>query len=216
MGFVATQNLHEGSSTETAYRWDVEKDSPLGFTLELTTIHREFFPVEIRIGVLKDSVKHGLFQTRTGKKFATDDIFVLPEQIDFDTKNLELRVFDKEGNELGNFSTATGLNTLPKNFPYSFKLVSYKDPTLKRIWVDLKIHRDGKRITQGASEVNHPFKWNDLNFYLTKVDLDQYGYPYAGLQIVKDPSVPVVFTGFGIICLGLACCLFSKHMKKNG
>ncbi|WP_204318321.1 hypothetical protein, partial [Serratia marcescens] len=45
-GHVATVNVYEGASVDQAYRWDLERDAPLGADLTVTRINREFDPLE--------------------------------------------------------------------------------------------------------------------------------------------------------------------------
>ena len=67
--FVATINLYEGSTIDTVFRWDVHKDVPLGFGLHVSRINMDFYPVDIKVGVLKNGRKADLFVVRTGGFF---------------------------------------------------------------------------------------------------------------------------------------------------
>jgi cytochrome c biogenesis protein ResB len=60
------------------------------------------------------------------------------------------------------------------------------------------LHFDGRETTV---EVNRPFSYKGYSFY-------QSGYnpndlTYTSLQVVKDPGIPVVYTGFGLMIVGL-------------
>ena len=210
-GFVATVNIHEGSTTETAYRWDRESDSPLGFSLEVKEIHTNYYPFGVKVGVLKNGEKSGLFPLKTDQSFTLDRFRVMVSSLDFSASSLNLFVFEDD-RLLGAYSTG-GASDLPADFPYDFKLVAFQDPVLKRVWTDISILRNNTVVAEGTAEVNHPFKWEGLRFYNTQIDNDDTGAPYAGIQIVKDPGIPYIYAGFIIICLGAVFQLGRLSMK---
>jgi len=53
-GFVATINSYEGDAITSAFRWDRQEETPLGFTLLVKKIHRDYYPVPVRVGVILD------------------------------------------------------------------------------------------------------------------------------------------------------------------
>ena len=103
---------------------------------------------------------------------------------------------------------------LPPSFPLDFKLVAFKNPYLKRLWVDLLLSNKTKTLAEGTSEVNNPFRWNGLYFYNTQVDHDAAGRSFAGIQIVNDPGRPYVFLGFAITSVGAVMCFFRRFVKR--
>jgi len=216
MGYVATINLHINTSTTTAFRWDKNKDLPLGFDMLVEEVGREWYPIDVKIGVLKNGVKSELHETRTGETITIDGYLIRVISLDPETKELLLAVLDSSGKLLGEYSTTKGPLDVPETFQLSFKLVAYKDPILKRIWTTLKLSRGNKTLIAGRSEVNAPLVWNeeDLRFYLTKVGIDDFGNSYAGIQIVKDPSPPFVYSGFSITLIGVAW-YFTNLIRKS-
>ena len=207
-GYVATVNIYEGSSTDQVYRWDLEKDMPLGVSLAIKKIHREYYPIPLKIGVLRGADKLALSIVNTGQSFPLADLSVRIDQFDKYQKKATLTVF-RQGTVIGHTDTE-GLGNLPQGFPYRFKLVAFQDPKLKRIAVDMELLRDGHSIAAGSSEVNHPFTWEGLSFFCTRLDRDKQGLPYAGMQIVRDPGTPWVFTGMFILCLGAFGALYRR------
>lgn len=199
-GFVATVNLYEGTTVEQAYRWDLERDEPLGFGMTVRKINREFYPVPVKVGILKGSDKVGLQIVKTGDSFDLGTYRVKVDRFEPAKQNLML-VVSEAGNVIGTADTE-GATTLPATFPYQFKLVAFQNPRLKRLWVDIRLNDGPQTLAEGTSEVNAPLHWNELSFFNTQVSTDPAGQLFAGIQIVKDPGRPVVFAGMLITSIG--------------
>lgn len=205
-GFVATLNVYEGDTVDTAYNWNIEQDVSLGFDLLVDAINMDFYPVGVKIGVLKNGQKADLFESRTEDFFVFEKYRIQILRLDPFAKIAYLSVESLTGEAIGTMSTE-GERDLSSEVPLDFKLVAFQDPQVKRMWVNLELQQNGKIIKSGTSEVNHPFKWQGINFFLTQVAADDMNRPYAGIQISKDPGVPYVYAGFAILCLGLLLAL---------
>lgn len=212
-GFVATANITEGTSSDMVYRPDLGKDVPLGMNLSVEKMNTEYYPVPVRVGVLKGNEKHGLFELKTGESFKLGDIRVKADGIEFSGENLKLSIFD--GNQLIGHADTSGNNDLPQQFPYSFVLVAFRDPAIKREWVDLKLDKGNETVAVGHSEVNTPLKWNDLRFYYIGMDRDKYGFALVGIQIVRDPGRPYIYFGFCVMGLGAIWYLVKKIYRPK-
>jgi hypothetical protein len=199
-GFVATVNIYEGTFSDKVFRWDLKKDVSLGVDIIIEKLHEEYYPVLVKVGVLKDGEKSELIILETGEDFELDKYNVRVDSIDIYKKKLDLSVYGK-GEYIGAADTY-GRSDLPPDFPYEFKLVAYVDPVIKKTRVDMKLARDDQIVAEGSAEVNSPFKWEGLNFYHTATNTDKAGNPFIGLQITNDPGLPYVYTGFGIIAIG--------------
>jgi len=214
LGYISTINIYESSSTDIAFRWNVEKDVPLGFNLAVNGIHRSYYPINLKVGVLKEDKKHDLFIIKTGESFELGNYRVTADSLELTSNDLTLQVYGPEGRRIGTYNTGGG-NSLPEDFPYAFKLVAFQDPMLKRVWTDISILQDNKVIANGVAEVNHPFIWNGLRFYNTSTGIDPAGRSYAGIQIVRDPGILYVYAGFFIICLAALFDLKKLFRKKR-
>ncbi len=212
-GFVATVNIYEGTGVNEAYRWDKNADMPLGMELTVKKIYTEYYPVTVKIGVLKGSEKFTLFTLNTGESFKLGDYTVRADNLDPAQQNLHLSVSRQE--QLVGTADTSGARELPADFPYDFRLVAFKNRVLKRTWVDLQLSKDSRTIAEGSSEVNRPFQWGGLDFFHIQTERDRSGRAYAGIQIVRDPGRPFVFSGFVIVGLGASLFfmrrIFGKH-----
>ncbi len=206
-GYIATVNVYEGSSVDTVYRWDLEKDAPLGVDLMVKSVNLEYYANPVRVGVLRGEEKEGLFELKTGESFNMDRYKILVDSLEVIEKNLHLSVYD--GDRLIGFAQTAGNNDLPSDFPYEFKLVAYQDTALKRAWAYLELSRDSKILAEGISKVNGPLNWQGINFHHVNVDYDDYGNRYAGIQITYDPGINYVYTGFIILSIG--CLMYAMR-----
>lgn len=200
LGYIATVNVYEGDRVESFFRWDIEKDASLGFAMTINRINTDFYPVPIKVGVMKGEEKKELFVLKTGESFDFDGYTIRADRLEPTQEKLDLTIISK-GKVIGTADTE-GASALPPEFPYRFKLVAYQNPILKRMWVDLRLDSNGRTVAEGTSEINAPMHWNGLSFFNTKISVEPSGKKYAGMQIVKDPGRPLVFAGMVITSLG--------------
>jgi hypothetical protein len=211
LGFVATVNIYEGTTVDSAYRWDEKKDMPLEVDLTVKKINIEYYPVPVKVGVLRGEEKVGLFELKTGESFTFDRYRVRADSLELPLEYLRLSVL--EGDHLLGTADTSGERDLPLDFPYDFKLVAYKNPSLKRVWVDLKLSKDSHAIAEGSTEVNKPLTWGKSSYHTTKIDADRFGLRFAGIQITNDPGKPYVYSGFAVLGIG-SSLYFLKRLSK--
>ncbi|RJQ45881.1 MAG: ResB-like family cytochrome C biogenesis protein [Nitrospiraceae bacterium] len=208
-GYVATVNIYEGTKVDKVYRWDIKKNVPLGVDLMVKKVNVQYYPVDVKVGVLRGQEKFGLFTLKTGESFQLEQYTVKVDALELlPLEKLDLSVFNRE--HLVGTADTLGENTLPADFPFEFKLVAYKNTSLKRLWVDLRLSRGSEVVIEGTSEVNHPLTWGEFSFYHTKADIDKYGLLFAGIQITNDPGIPYVYTGFVVTGIGSLMFLFKR------
>jgi len=213
-GFVATVNIYEGDSSDTAFRWDLQEDFPLGFTITVKKINHDYYPVPVRVGVLIDGNPAKLYELRTGESFEHGGFQV--EVLDLDPLRPALH-FAITGPD-GVRAVQTATKEVPANQSgIALQLVAFQTPIVKRSWVDLTIIPEAPPPVSGQAEVNHPFTWLGLRFYHTATNADTGGRAYAGIQIVNDQGIPLVYLGFVLVCLGNGVFLFRKrHGSRHG
>jgi len=212
-GYVATVNIYEGTSVNRFYRWDKESDVDLGFDLQVKKINSEYYPLPVKVGVLKGKNKEQLFTLKTGESFEYGGYRITAESFDPTREQLNLAVY-QQSRRIGTSSTS-GVSDLPPDFPYSFVLVAFQNPRLKRLWVDLAVQQNSATVAEGTSEVNGPFPWGGLYFYNTQTGKDADGAPFAGIQIVRDPGRPLVFAGFAVMGLGAVLSYLRRVISKR-
>ncbi len=210
-GYVATINIYEGESSGTVYRWDLKKDAPFGREIRVARINTEFYPVPLQIGVMKGDSKHSLQTTKTGESFSLDGYQIRLDRFD-PWKEVVFLTASRDGKKIGTADTS-GASNLPADFPYSFKLVAFKDAVIKRFWIDMELLENGRKITSGVTEINKPFNWNGIDFFNTQISLDEAKRPYAGLQIVRDPGKYVVYTGMVILSVGAVAAWYRRFFE---
>jgi hypothetical protein len=212
-GFVATVNIYEGTMVDNVYRWDINEDVSLGVKIMVKKLHEEFYPVPLRVGVLRGDDKIGLYTLKTGESFDIEKYSIRPDSIDLTHQSLKISVF-KDGEYIGSADTSEAID-LPSDFPFNFKLVAYMDPVIKKTWVDIALINGDEIVAEGRTWVNNPLQWEGLNFHHTATNRDENRKPYVGLQITRDPGIPYVYFGFCIISTGGILYLIRKMSRRR-
>lgn len=206
-GFVATINIHEGGSSSTAFRWDREREMPLGFTLKVNKVHQQYYPVGVKVGVLMDGKAERLYQLRTGEAFSLSGDHVEVLELDPVTPALLVAVTDSKG--IRTLRSVTK-ETDPTQPGLSFQLVAFQTPSSKRSWVDIDLLPEHGPPVSGAAEVNRPLCWQGHRLFHTATGVDADGRRFVGIQIVKDPGTPLVYGGFVLLFLGNVLLLVKR------
>ena len=97
----------------------------------------------------------------------------------------------------------TGLSAFVKGHPGQIK--DFKS------W--LEVIEDGKVVKEKTIEVNHPLTHEGYAFYQASYDKERESW--SGIEVVKDPGVPLVYTGFLFLVLGLVGIFYVQPVLKG-
>lgn len=75
------------------------------------------------------------------------------------------------------------------------------------------ILKDGKEIFSQDIQVNEPLNFAGYNFFQSSYDTRDLSW--SGLQIVKDPGVPVIYAGFVLLIVGLVMIFYVGPLMEN-
>jgi len=78
----------------------------------------------------------------------------------------------------------------------------------------IRILDGGDVLTEGTIEVNSPLSHEGYKFY--QLSYNPYDLAWTSLQVVNDPSVPLVFTGFALMLTGLTMVLYLCRGNGHG
>jgi len=77
----------------------------------------------------------------------------------------------------------------------------------------VRLQREGRMLKQGIIMVNKPMTFEGKKIFITAINSDPEGRMYMGFQITRDPGVPVVWAGFGLLIVGLALSFTVFHRQ---
>lgn len=94
-----------------------------------------------------------------------------------------------------------------------FILYKQMGESIKDYKSKLRIVEDGKTVVEKTIEVNDPLKYKGYAFYQSSYD--PQGGKYTGLQVTKDPGIPVVYAGFSSLCFGIIFIFYIKPLLRR-
>ena len=77
----------------------------------------------------------------------------------------------------------------------------------------LRIIEDGEVVREKTIEVNSPLSYGGYTFYQS--GFDPKDPKWTSLQVVRDPGVPLVYAGFGLMMVGLTAVLYLYPEKRT-
>lgn len=85
--------------------------------------------------------------------------------------------------------------------------------SVKHFTSKLRIEEDGQTVAGKTIRVNDPLKYKGYVIYQSGYDPE--AGRFSGLQIVKDPGIPVVYSGFGALCFGVIFIFYIKPFLRK-
>ena len=85
--------------------------------------------------------------------------------------------------------------------------------SVKHFTSKLRIEENGQTVAEKTIRVNDPLKHKGYVIYQSSYDPEAGNF--SGLQIVKDPGIPVVYSGFGALCFGVIFIFYIKPFLRK-
>lgn len=83
--------------------------------------------------------------------------------------------------------------------PYKF-YYSHEFP-IKAFVSDIKVLDEGKEVVRKSLRVNHPLRYKGYALY--QASYDKENEKWSGIQVTRDPGLPIVYAGFAGMMIGL-------------
>ena len=209
-GFIATQRIHIGGSSTTAFNWKDMGEMNLPFEVQPRDMVVLPNPVSVRLQVQETGSgrKGKVITSHEGGTFRIPGLpgTVTMGRFDVDTRQFSV-VWTKPDGSLWEYARGTpigdsGLALVP---------VAYATWPERQVLVQTELLRDGTLIQASEISVNHPMNQDGVTIYLTDYGRDRFGFPYAGFQFVSDPAQPLVWAGCVLLLAGVIGALFIRH-----
>lgn len=216
-GFVRTQNIYVGHSTDVFYDFGRDADVPLGFRLEVLDREDTFYPLQARIGVSDRASgrKIDLLELRAGKpaELPGGGLELTLEEPDEAANLLRLRTTADGRNGTTEWEMAAGGESLVADVEsFSLTLVAWKRE-IKGVRSRVACRANGVPIQEGWISPQGKLTCRGVSFAQTAYGADEYGKPFVGVQAVREPAAPL-FWG-GCIVFALALPLFQIVRKDR-
>lgn len=85
--------------------------------------------------------------------------------------------------------------------------------SIKHFTSKLRIEENGQTVAEKTIRVNDPLKHRGYVIYQSSYDPEAGNF--SGLQIVKDPGIPIVYSGFGALCFGVIFIFYIKPFLRK-
>jgi cytochrome c biogenesis protein len=209
-GFVATKRIHVGDVSSTAYNWKTRDDMKLPFEIHPGDLIFLPNPVSVRLGVrdLKSGERAGTINSYEGGTFKVPGLrgSVTLERFDVSRKQFKAWWIAPDGTR-----TEFGSGSAIGDSGIALVLLAYATWPERQVLVKTELRVNGELIKAGEISVNHPMSHDGMIIYLTDYGKNQYGFPYAGFQFVRDPGKAGVWVGCIMFILCVTAALFVRH-----
>ena len=85
--------------------------------------------------------------------------------------------------------------------------------SVKHFTSKLRIEENGQTVAEKTIRVNDPLEYKGYAIYQSSYDPE--AGTFSGLQIVKDPGIPVAYSGFGALCFGVVFIFYIKPFLRK-
>ncbi|MBI5116930.1 cytochrome c biogenesis protein ResB [Candidatus Poribacteria bacterium] len=94
-----------------------------------------------------------------------------------------------------------------------YKMLYRREPRIKDFYSVLQIIDSGKIVAEKKIEVNDPIRY--AGYALYQASYDSEGQTWSGLQVKKDPGVPLVYAGFLTQIVGMIIIFYINPLIKK-
>ena len=124
---------------------------------------------------------------------------------------VELKTKDGEAKAFWVFAAYPDIHKqVEKNFRFKYQW-AWRRP--KDFISKITVIKDGKEVMRKDVRVNSPLRFEGYSFFQSSYDKEHL--MWSGLQVVKDPGVPVVYLGFVLFVLGLILLFYINPLIKR-
>jgi len=85
--------------------------------------------------------------------------------------------------------------------------------SIKHFTSKLRIEENGQTVAEKTIRVNDPLEHRGYVIYQSSYDPE--AGTFSGLQIVKDPGIPIAYSGFGALCFGVVFIFYIKPFLRK-
>jgi len=85
--------------------------------------------------------------------------------------------------------------------------------SIKHFTSKLRIEENGQTVAEKTIRVNDPLEYKGYAIYQSSYDPE--AGTFSGLQIVKDPGIPIAYSGFGALCFGVVFIFYIKPFLRK-
>ncbi|MBI4832396.1 MAG: cytochrome c biogenesis protein ResB [Candidatus Lindowbacteria bacterium] len=94
-----------------------------------------------------------------------------------------------------------------------YKMVYLREERIKDFYSILQVIDGGKVVAEKKIEVNDPIRYKGYSLY--QASYDSEGLTWSGLQVKKDPGVPLVYAGFLVQIVGMIIIFYINPLIKK-
>jgi hypothetical protein len=211
LGYVGTQRVYVGESTDQIFNWKVMKDTKLPFLLHSDDLVMTPNPVSLRIGVkdVETGKKGRVITTYVGGSFKVPGLAGNVKILNWDlaSKAFSAKWIPITGKEISFHSSEemgdTGISLIPVAFA--------QWPGESMVIAKTTLLVDNSPALTADVRVNHPVSYGGTTIYLTDYGTDRFGLPYVGFQFVRDPGQAGVWVGCVVFLFAVTGAMFVRH-----